>query len=451
MARATILVVDDDPRGRASTRSIFEGCPYEILEAGTLREAKGFLDRRIDLVLLDIGLPDGRGFDLLAAMRSMGVLAPVIALSGDDDPETILRASRAGVVRFLRKGRYDPAELQRTVDDLLNSLQNRPPAAAIGNGLKRLRRRMIGMSPATDRVHQAVLRAAEIYDAVLLLGESGVGKDLAARWIHKLSGRSRRPFVEIHCATIPEPLLESELFGHVRGSFTGADATRRGRIAQANGGTLFLNEVGDLPEHFQGSLLEFTDTHVTTPLGGKPVRVDARLIAATNRDLPELVRSGQFRRDLYHRLSVCVIRLPPLRDRDRARDVIPLAAYFLRRARRRYGRGPIAFSSEAVDLLLRYGWPGNVRELENAIKTAVGACHGSRIDGEHLPEEVRNFARRRALADGGKGSFLVMVEEEKRRRMLAALEKAEGNITRASEIAGVSRSTFYEWCRKFGP
>ena len=449
MVRATILVVDDDPGGRASTRSIFQGLPYEILEAGTLREAKRFLDQRIDLVLLDIELPDGRGFDLPAAMRSIGVLAPVIVLSGDDDPETILRASRAGVVRFLRKGRYGPAELQRTVDDVLNSLQNRPPAAAIDNRLKRLRRRMIGMSPATDRVHQAVLRAAEIYDAVLLLGESGVGKDLAARWIHKLSGRSKRPFVEIHCAAIPEPLLESELFGHVRGSFTGADATRRGRIAQANGGTLFLNEVGDLPEHFQRSLLEFTDTHVVTPLGGKPVRIDARLIAATNRDLPELARSGQFRRDLYHRLSVCVIRLPPLRERDR--DVIPLAAHFLRRARRRYRRGPIALSMEAVDLLLRYGWPGNVRELENAIKTAVGACHGSRIDGEHLPEEIRNFGRRRALAGGGKGSFLVMVEEEMRRRMEGALEKAKGNITRASEIAGVSRSTFYEWRRKFGP
>ncbi|AEJ60983.1 PAS modulated sigma54 specific transcriptional regulator, Fis family [Spirochaeta thermophila DSM 6578] len=306
---------------------------------------------------------------------------------------------------------------------------------------------LLARSPAMKPVLELLPEVARTEAVVLITGETGTGKEVVARAIHRMSQRKDGPFVPVHCAGLPESLLEAELFGYKKGAFTGADRDKPGRFSLARGGTLFLDEIGELPLHLQVKLLRVLQDRAYEPVGGvRPEKLDARIIAATNRNLEEEVKAGRFRDDLYYRLNVVRIHLPPLRDRKE--DVLLLAETFLARFNRAYERGIRGFSPEVVDVFLLYSWPGNVRELQHVVERAVIVCHEEFIQVGHLPEElVREAGGAEETAYGGLRTEQERVE---RRRILEALAASGGSVKEAARLLGVHRSTLYRKMQRLG-
>jgi len=436
-----ILVVDDEPNIGQSLRLILEREGYQVT---VCRSAAEFYahphSRRADLYLLDVRLPDGSGLDLLRFVRSADNPAPAVMISGHGTIAEAVEATRAGAYDFLEK------PLGR--DRLLLALKNALDQSALRRENERLRDlvgegpRIIGPSPAFDRVLAQAAMVARSDARVLLMGESGTGKELLAAHIHRASPFAAGPFVKMNCAAIPTELLESEMFGHEKGAFTGAASTRRGKFELADGGTLFLDEVADLHETAQGKLLRVLQEGEFHRVGGEqPIHASVRVISATNRDLPALVARKQFREDLYYRLCVVPIRVPPLRERPE--DVRPLAACFLGEFCTRNNFRPKTIEEDAFPALVSYPWPGNVRELRNVIERMAILTPGETLTLDSVPLEIR-------LPAEGPSSLRETRDAAERERILRALEDAAWNVSAAARALGLERTALHKRIRALG-
>jgi two-component system nitrogen regulation response regulator NtrX len=442
-----LLVVDDEEGIRSSLRAILEDEGFEVDLVASGEEA---LDRGpaggYDAVLLDVWLPGKDGLETLQELRDRGLDASVVMISGHGNIETAVRATKLGAFDFVEK----PLSLEKVLLVLGNALRqrrlerrNRALAAQLWNDAD-----LIGSCEAVRHLREQVNAAAPTAGRVLITGENGSGKELVARLIHRRSQRAEGPFIEMNCAAIPAELVESELFGHVRGAFTGAVDAKKGRFEIADEGTLFLDEIGDMSAAVQAKVLRILETGTLTPVGGTlTAEVDVRVIAATNRDLNREIAAGRFREDLFWRLHVIPIEVPALRQR---REDIPLlASHFLERLGREYGRGTPRFDDDALEVLSRHRWPGNVRELKNLIERLVIL----------RPREVYTASDLPQLASGGSegfdprsdlGDLRAARESFERYYVRRKLEELGGNVTRTARALGIERSHLYRKMRALG-
>jgi DNA-binding NtrC family response regulator len=444
---AGILIVDDEPSVRQLLRKTLEPLGHRITECADGAEAIGVLDKaQPDLVVTDLRMPIADGLAVLRKSRAVAPSTPVVILTAHAAISECVEAMREGAFNFLGKP-FHPTELQTVVGEALGSAAASSRANARQSPSGHPQAALIGESPALARVLDVVSRAAPSDATVLLCGESGTGKEVVARLIHSCSPRGGRPFVAVNCGAIPEGLVESELFGHARGAFTGATESRPGKFVEADSGTLFLDEIGELPLPSQVKLLRVLQDRTVTPVGdGKTRTVHTRVVAATNQDLEARVKDGRFRADLFYRLNVVPIMLPALRER--ASDVPVLARHFLDSANRRAGK-QVALSDAALASLSLHAWPGNVRELENLIERLVILDRDGIIEPQHLPTTFTrpesNLASDAAerIRHGGIDLAKTMAQIE---AMLidTALRAAEGNKSRAAELLGLSRTTLLD-------
>ncbi len=396
-------------------------------EAGLARVTQG----DIDCVILDLEMPGMDGFQVLDAMQHRGIEVPVIVYTGTGNFDRCIQAVRLGAYGFIDKG--EPME--RVLHEVESALERRRLRREVMQLQERLgESSLAGSSAALERLRDAVRRLAPIPSTVLILGESGTGKELVARDLHRLGANPAAPFIAINCAALPEHLIESELFGHERGAFTGATTARRGAFESAGRGTLFLDEAGELAQPAQAKLLRVLEDHSVMPLGStKAVAVQARVVAATNRDLEVEVREGRFREDLLYRLNAHVIRVPPLRERTS--DIGPIADRFLTDICQRFGMLKKRLSGEALDLLMAYDWKrNNVRELRNVLERMVIAADGEILRAEHVPDDVRGGTQPATPGN----SYQEQKVEAERRIIMAALEQHGWHITRTAEALGLA-------------
>lgn len=448
MPDRVILVVDDEAPQRTVLAGFLRKRGLEVLTAdGSAEAAQVVASRTVDLVLTDLNMPGGDGLTLLDAVRGINPEVPVILMTAFGTVSTAVEAMKRGAADYLTKP-IDLDELEVLVSRTLERRALVFENAALREQLES-RYRLAGLDTANARMAEAINiagRAAQSRATILIRGESGTGKEVLARAIHYASPRARGPLVPVNVAALPETLVESELFGHERGAFTGADRERRGRFELADGGTLFLDEIGDLPKSAQVKLLRVLQEQTFERLGGtRTITTDARVIAATNRDLPGLVRAGEFREDLYYRLNVVTLDLPPLRER---REDIPLLVdLFLRRFA---GEAPSTLegvSREAMDLLIKYDYPGNVRELENLVHRATVLARGPLLTTADFPIHVGPLK-----PEGPAASlpFVERVSEFERAMLIEALQRADGVQTRAARDLGMSERHLRYKLKKYG-
>jgi two-component system response regulator HydG len=445
--KARILVVDDEPSARSGMEKLLQQEGYTVDTAADGPSALAIAaDNPPDVVITDLKMPKMDGVALLAKLREQDRDLPVIMVTAFGDVGSAVNAMRAGAADYLTK----PVDFDALAMAIERALERRELRAEADELRRQLRERegdglggLIGASPAMQKVYRTARQVAGARATVLITGESGTGKGELARAIHQKGPRANAPFVALHCASLVESLLESELFGHERGAFTGAEKRRIGRFEQAHGGTLFLDEVGEIPASTQVKLLRVLQERTFERVGGnEPIQVDVRLIAATNRDLAADVQEGRFREDLYYRLNVVHIDMPPLRVRDN--DVLLLSNHFLRRFAADNRRKIEGFSDRARAKLLAHRWPGNVRELENAVERAVVLCEGNRIEEEHLPIEVAPVAKGAIRIPGA-----TMAEIE-RFAILSTLEATNGSTTKAAEMLDISVRTIQYRLHEYG-
>jgi two-component system, NtrC family, response regulator HydG len=450
-APARLLLVDDDEEACRLLAEVLERESYEVVPALSADEALAKLDEvgPFDAVLTDLRMPVRSGLDLLRALRERDPAALVLVLTAFGDAAAAGEAIRAGAYDFISKP-YDIAALRETLARALGRRRlagvRRDPADAPRAGTPASGPALVGHSPAIIEVMKTLARVAPSQATVLVLGETGTGKELVARTIHHFSERGSRRFVAVNCSALAEGLLESELFGHVRGAFTGAAAARPGLFREADHGTLFLDEIGDVSPALQARLLRAVQEQEIVPVGSEtPVKVNVRVLAATHRDLPELVRQGRFREDLYYRLNVVTLTLPPLRARRQ--DIPLLIDHFLHALGTRHGRGLVAVDSEAQRRLLAYDWPGNIRELQNVLERAMLLAEQDVIGPEHLPADLRAplaATMRPAAPEGGPvggAPLLPTLEAVEREHVLRVLTATGGNRDETSRVLGISRRT----------
>ena len=436
--RAEILIVDDEETFRLVLARELHARGYAVAVAGSAEEA---LERMrvetYEVVLLDLNLPGVKGLEGLESVRELAPLTQVIVLTGHGALETAIRAMKLGAYDYLTK----PCPLDELEAVLQKAKEKRAlqqENVALKQELARQDRfsEFVGRSEALREVFRLIARVAPTDSTVLLMGESGVGKELAARAIYRVSSRSSRPFVVVDCSALHEELLQSELFGHERGAFTGAHALKRGLFEVADGATIFLDEVGEFTLPLQAKLLRVVENGSFRRLGGlRDIVVDARMIAATNRDLPQMVKDGRFREDLFYRINVFSIVLPPLRERRE--DIPVLARQF---ARRFNGGRTLEFTKEAMDLLVSYSWPGNVRELQNVIERGVILSDGRHVEVQNLPGSLgatTPFPER--TEEGGH----LTLEEVERRYITTLLRQMEGHRGHVAHALGISERNLY--------
>ncbi len=434
--RSRILIVDDEVNARTALAELLRDEGYAVETAADGFKALPKLDDFApDLVLTDLKMPGMDGIDLMRKSRERDPERVVVVMTAYGAVDTAVSAMREGAADYLTK----PINVEELSLVLERALERRRLRAEAGQLRERLSQRhriqnIVGGSPAMQPVFDTILQVAPSRASVLITGESGTGKELIAAAIHEHSPRAAGPFVKLHCAALAETLLESELFGHERGAFTGAMARRDGRFQQADRGTLFLDEIGEISAATQVKLLRFLQEHEFERVGGnQTIKVDVRIVTATNRDLLKRVKEGLFREDLYYRLNVVSIEVPPLRVR--ASDIPLLAAHFLRRYAEENGKPVEGFTDEALQRLVRYGWPGNVRELENAVERAVVVSRGDRIRPEDLSPSIVPSGASNDGMPPVPGSTLAELE---RYAILKTLEHTGGSTSRAAEILKIS-------------
>jgi two-component system nitrogen regulation response regulator GlnG len=454
-SQKSILVIDDEESICLAFRRFFERRSWTVYLAPSC--AKGlaaFEQFRPDVVFLDVRLPDGSGLDVLEKLRAADPQARVVVITAYGSLDVVVRAVRGKAFEYLVK----PLDLDKASEIADRALESSSTAKLQGQQAHLApappadgRTVIIGVSPAMQDVYKHIALIADSDAGVLILGETGTGKDLVAKAIHEHSKRKDKAFIAVNCGALPENLVEGELFGHTRGAFTGADSDQPGRFERADGGTFFLDEIGELPPAAQVKLLRVLDTQTVERLGStKPIHLDVRIIAATNRELAEDVKAGRFRADLYYRLAVVQIKLPPLSQRSQ--DIGPLARYFLE-AMTPAGSPVALLSAEAAKALQEYSWPGNVRELRNAIEHAAAVAAGGTIRCDHLPESLchggqTGRGQSSALADyivslAGQTSDLYQkaIEPVERAIIQHALERCGGNQSQAADMLGLHRNT----------
>jgi len=452
MPKSRILVVDDEVAIRESLRMTLEYEGYECILASTGQEALSLVERETpDLVLLDVKMPGMDGIDVLERLRAMNEALPVIVVSGHGTISTAVEATKKGAFDFIEK----PFASDRVLVSLRNALDQRQLRDE-NRVLKRaveVRHQMIGESAALRQVMAAVGRAAPTNATVLIQGESGVGKELVARTIHRNSLRSRERFVQVNCAAIPEELIESELFGHEKGSFTGATEKQVGKFEQADRGTIFLDEVGDMSAKTQAKVLRVLQEGEVERLGSaRTIKVDVRVIAATNKNLEEEIEKDTFREDLYFRLAVIPIYVPPLRERPE--DIPVLVRYYMDLFSRESNARPKRIAQAALDALQRYRWKGNIRELRNTVERLMIMSPGETIDLADLPSSIRNpgaagtspsAPRQTAAADAGAAGTLREFKDNAERAFLVTKLRENGwNISKTAELIDTPRSNLYK-------
>jgi two-component system, NtrC family, nitrogen regulation response regulator NtrX len=441
MSAKRILILDDEPNICRSLQMILEHAGYAVTIARSIEEGR-LLAARADAMLLDVRLPDGSGIDLLRHLRELDNPTPAIMISGHGTIADAVEATRAGAFDFLEK----PLSREKVLVALKNALEH----SSLQRENQQLREmvgaapKMIGDSDAFCRVLEQATMAARSDARVLLTGESGTGKELLAAHIHRASPFASGPFVKVNCAAIPSELLESELFGHEKGAFTGAIAMRRGKFEMADGGTIFLDEVGDLHAGSQAKLLRVLQEGEFHRVGGEQtIRVSVRVIAATNRNLQDLVIQQKFREDLYYRLCVVPIRVPALRERPR--DVRAMAEYFLSEFCARNNRHPKQIDVEVFPLLETYSWPGNARELRNVIERMATLNEGDVLTADTIPVEIRigaDSAPRSNLREARDGA--------ERDHILRVLEDTNWNVSGAARALGMERTNLHKRIRALG-
>ncbi|UCG39766.1 MAG: sigma-54-dependent Fis family transcriptional regulator [bacterium] len=444
-----ILVVDDHANVRVVLQDMLEREGYAVVTAGSFDEAVPAVEGDdLRVIITDLKMPGRSGMDLLSYCRERRPEVPVVMITGHGNVEAAVTAIKGGAFDFISKP-VDEAELLNVISmALTESEQNRDIVSDFFHREEEFDTRFIGSTRAVEEIFRTVSKIAPTDSTVLITGETGVGKELVARAIHLGSGRREAPFIKVHCAAVPENLVESELFGHEKGAFTGAVSSKPGRFEIADGGTLFLDEVGEIPGPVQVKLLTFLQDRAFERVGGvRTIRVDTRIVEATNRDLQAMVKSGDFRADLYFRLHVIPIAIPPLRER---RDDIPSQAdHFMKRFASRYGKKIRAIPPGIMAAFLAYDWPGNTRELENVIERLVLLSEKGELSLQDLPVEVRGVARAGHDADFRDRVDNVARSAEKR-LITKALEQTGQNRTRAAEILGISRRTLQKKIKEYG-
>jgi two-component system, NtrC family, response regulator AtoC len=443
-AAKRVLIVDDEPGVRESVRMLLKDA-YEPVAVASAPEAFRQLGAGpVDVVLLDIVMPGIDGLQLLEEIRARHPTLPVVMLTATKTVKTAVVAMKLGAFDYLTKP-FDVEELRLILDKATEraALVREVEALRTEVGRRYHVDNIVGQSAGMQEAFKTVLTVAPLRTTVLVTGESGTGKELIAKAIHYGSPRARKPLVTLNCAAIPEALLESELFGHEKGSFTDAHTKKLGQFELAHEGTLFLDEIGEMGASTQAKLLRVLESGEFLRVGGqRPVRVDVRIIAATNRDLSVAIRDGSFRPDLYYRLNVVSVHLPPLRERHE--DLAPLIRHFVAAKSRAMGVPEKPIRPDAVDALLRYGWPGNVRELENLIERVLVLSEGPAVTIDDLPEPVRGNdgwtpGSVREAVLGGRKSLGIAVDEFERDLILEALRRTDFNQTRAAERLGTTR------------
>jgi nitrogen regulation protein NR(I) len=465
-----LLIIDDEPNVCYTLQKVLASDRLKVLTAGTAGDGLAAIRlEQPDVVILDVRLPDMPGLDAYRQIRQIDARLPVIVITAHGTTETAIEAMKLGAFDYLLKP-LDLGQLRDAVARAAHLSQiSRTPAMYDENEPPQVENdQLVGNSPSMQELYKSIGRIAPQDVTVLILGESGTGKEMVARAIYQHSRRSRAPLLAINCAAIPEPLLESELFGHERGAFTGADRRRIGKFEQADGGTIFMDEVGDMAPATQAKLLRLLQEEQFERIGGNDtIHTNIRLIAATNQDLESLAAAGRFRQDLFYRLNVLTIRIPPLRERL---DDIPLLVnYFLARMNRQFERRVVGVSPEAMQILKQHNWPGNVRELQSAIKHALIHAPGDIISPDCLPLHVRESsgASRTQIASAGgdlevarlvrellklgRGNIYYDLQTAVDRVVLnSVLEHVKGNQVEAAELLGISRNTLRSKLRSLG-
>jgi len=458
-AAGRLLVVDDEPEMCALLAAGLGRRGFEVTSRPSGDAALALLDESdFEAIVVDLNMPGTSGLDVATWVAANRPDTPVVVITAFGSLETAVAAIRAGAYDFVTK----PFEIESIGLTLGRAVGYRRLRAEV----RRLRRAaegngdvaagaglagtpLLGRSPAMRRVYDTVLRAAATDASILVTGESGTGKELVARALHDKGRRAGGPFVAINCGALPETLLESELFGHARGSFTDAHASRAGLLVRASGGTLFLDEIGEAPAGLQAKLLRALEDRRVRPVGGDDERpFDARIVCATNRDLEAEIEAGRFRSDLYYRINVIRIDLPPLRARGD--DVLLLAQRLVAQIAGAAGKNVAGIAAPAAEKLSAYAWPGNVRELRNCIERAVALTRFEEITVADLPETIQDYRRSRLVLDLDDPGQLPPLEEVERRYILRVLEAVQGHRTRAAEVLGLDRKTLYRKLERYG-
>jgi two-component system nitrogen regulation response regulator NtrX len=448
MSRPAILIVDDEKGVQTSLQGILEDAGFDSEAVSSGEEVLDLLlKKEFPVVLLDIWLPGIDGLQALAKIRQIAPGTVVIIITGHGSIETAVRATKLGAFDFIEK----PLSLEKTLLVVKNALhqhqlqeENRILREQIGQQYV-----MIGDSVPMQALRQQIAFAAPTNGRVLIYGENGTGKELVAHLLHLHSLRRDGAFVEMNCAAIPEELIESELFGHVRGSFTGASEDKEGKFSQADGGTLFLDEVGDMSSKTQAKVLRVLEEQRFTPVGGNAsMIVDVRVLASTNKNLEREIELGNFREDLYYRLNVLPFQIPPLRERKE--DISLLTAFFLEEFARKYGRKPPALTRKALEILEGYPWPGNVRELRNIMERIIIMTHRPRIDIYDLPEPILNRTILAPMEREETSSLQGAKERFEKEFILQKLAEHKGSVSRAAQALRIERSNLYRKIKQLG-
>ncbi len=445
-----ILIVDDDTVHRIMLKVNLLDAGYDVIEADDGDQVLPVLaEQEIDLILMDLKMQRMDGLETIHLLREKGRVEPVVVITAFSSVESAVEAMKYGAMDYVTKP-VDIEALKHTVAKAIDF-------EVLREENKELKKRLgeqfdfgniIGGSPAMQRVFETLSLVAPSDATVLINGESGTGKELIAASLHHNSSRKEKPFIKVNCAALNENLLESELFGHEKGAFTGADSLHQGRFELASGGTLFLDEIGDMPLQTQAKILRVLQEGELERVGGSStISVDVRLVVATHKDLTKMVEEGSFRQDLFFRLSVVPIELPPLRDRSE--DIPPLADFFLHRYARKNKKDIKGFHPQALILLTRYRWPGNIRELENSIERAVILCLGEQISPKELPPQMlsTDFQITDTSVASLSGLTLKKVEKEAIR---ATLEQTDGNRSHSAKLLGIARQTLINKIREYG-
>jgi DNA-binding NtrC family response regulator len=443
-----VLIIDDEPNIRTTIGRALDLEGFAVSAAPDAATGVSMADtERPDLVLLDLRLPDHDGLWVLEQLGRLEVTPPVVMMSGHGTLDAAIKATRLGALDFLEK----PVQIDRLVVTIRNALRLDALDRAVGALSRTIERRhgMVGNSPALTRVIDAIRRVAPTKARALITGESGVGKELVAEAIHDLSRRSDGPFIKLNCAAIPENLVESELFGHERGAFTGADRRRIGRFERADGGTLFLDEIGEMPPTLQARLLRVLQEGELERVGGSTViPVDVRVIAATNRDLAAEVETGRFRADLYYRLAVVPIDVPPLRQRRE--DIPDLARFLLDKSCDNHELSQKEWTREALEALRAHDWPGNIRELAALVDRLAILTIGRVIDAPHVRAALPGAATATGHEIPTDGPLFAVLEAIERRIIEDRIRRFDGNMTRTAQDLGLERSHLYKKVRRLG-
>ena len=450
-----ILVVDDDKTIVELLRDFLQKQGAEVITAGCASEAICAMEQvDVDVLLTDLVLPDLDGLQLLEKLRDLPVAPVAVVFTGHGSISSAVQAMKLGALDYITKP-FHLEEIRIVLDKALGFRQLKRENIQLKQQLRDKYRfeNLLGHSEGMQAVQRMVERVADTDSTVLIIGESGTGKELVARALHYNSRRRERPMVVVNCSAIPQELLESELFGHEQGAFTGAVRTRIGKFESAHGGTVFLDEIGDMSPHLQAKLLRVLQEHEIERLGGnRPIKVDVRVIAATHRNLEEAIKEGKFREDLYYRLNVIPIRIPPLRER--LSDIPILVNHFLEKFNHSRGKRLRGFTSRAMDALMRYHWPGNVRELEHLVERMVVLQGEGIVDLEDLPSPYSDVSPKTEgtqmkLPPEGINLPELMREME-RSLVLQALERSQGVKSKAAELLGIHRTTLVEKMRRLG-